>query len=66
MASARSPYFHTPLSLYSALVTRPKAIKQARELERRRAERACHLARYKADQERVIDKNKQASVGARP
>lgn len=52
-----SPQFQTPLSLYASLITRLRAIRQARELKRRRDDGKRELARRKAGLEQVIKKN---------
>jgi hypothetical protein len=46
--------FNSPLSLYSCLLTRAKAIRQALELKRRREQSHQHLAERKAEHERLI------------
>ena len=57
MASMDSPHFQTPLCLFVSAISRLRAIPSARALERQRWKRKRELARNKAVQEGVINKN---------
>ena len=52
MTSLGSPQFQSPLALYVSLMTRLRAIRQARELKRRRDDRRRELTHTDAGLEK--------------
>ena len=64
MISLESPHFQTPLALYASLITRLRAIRQARELKRRRDDRRRELPHPEARLEKGL-RNKDISAQER-
>ena len=64
MTSLGSPHFQTPLALYASLITRLRAIRQARALKRRRDDRRRELTHPEAGLEKGL-RNKKINAQER-